>query len=134
MQIGIRSVGLLYPVFLVAVRGCSQCVFLATLDFCLDELELLRADAHPLGVLAGFRLVHDALEELIPPVTGAASDTGLGEVHYLKRVLPLPSVAYAEVKPLLVSASVRVHLHVETVLRRCNSIGTEQIARLKDSV
>jgi len=59
--LSIFAVGFLNPVLLVTVFCCSQDLFFAALYFSLDKLKFLRADAHPLSMLAVLRFKHYSL-------------------------------------------------------------------------
>ena len=129
------AIGFFYPVFLVAVSSCRHGIFLPSLNFCFDKLELFWADTHPFWVLARLRLVHYSLKKLIFAVTWATCDAWLCEVHQFKEVLAvLASVSGSKVEPLLVASRICVHLHIKAVLTGRYSIGSQKITRLKNCI
>lgn len=85
------------------------------------------------AILSAFE--HHPLKELIFAIAVTCRQSGFGEVHDHKLVsLALHGVSNAEVKPLLMTFSVCVDLHVQPVLLAHYSVCSEQVARLKDRV
>ena len=126
LHVRVFAISFLDPVFLVTVFCCGQNLLLSSLYFGLDKLQFFWADTHPLGVLTVLRLVHNTLVKLIPAIPRPTRDSRLGEVHQLQDVLAVfASVAHFEVEPLLMTARVRVNLHVQTVFGRRYSVGTQ---------
>lgn len=120
---------------MIAVSASRKRILFAPLYLCLDELELLRPYTHPLLVLTRLGLEYDPLEKLILTLACTARDTRLREIHQLERALLIfARVSYAEVEPLLMTAGVRVHLHVKTVLTWGDAVSAKQIPRFEHCI
>jgi hypothetical protein len=120
--------------FLVTISAGSQHVFFSSLNPWLNELELIGADSTPF-LTPKFWLVNHSLSQFRFARDRRPSDTRFSEVLYVKLVLSsLPCVSDSEIKPLLMTLSIRVHLHVHVVFFRGYPICLQQVARLSHAI
>ena len=78
---------------------------------------------------------HNPLKELILSISTTPCNAWLCEIHNLKDVLSVfASIAHPKVEPLLVAARVSIDLHIQAILARGDSVGSEQVPTLEDGV
>ena len=101
----------------------------------LYVLQVLGADALPLLVASQLRPEHHPLLHVAFSIAIPTGKPRLSEVHNVEDVFViLAGVADSEMEPLLVTSRVCVDLDVHLVVGGVNSVGLEQITRLKQAV